>query len=198
MKKVMLESKKSGFTIEIVQGNIVDQKVDAIVNAANSSLLGGLGVDGAIHDSGGPVILEECKAIRKTLYPDGLPTGRAVITSGGNLSAPYVIHTVGPIYSQADDPSQWLSLCYESCLRLAKEKILQSLAFPAISTGAYGFPKQAASGIALTKVIHFMKREKGSLNRIVFVQFSDIDFEIYLSALETIVKECCLEFVESF
>lgn len=198
MNRVILKSKCREFTIEIVQGNIVDQQVDAIVNAANSSLLGGLGVDGAIHRAGGPVILDECKRIRKNEYPEGLPCGRAVITSSGDLPAAYVIHTVGPIYSQVDNPSQWLSLCYESCLGLAVSKNLKSIAFPAISTGAYGFPKAAASGIALLKVIDFMNRKKGSLNRIVFVQFSDIDFEIYLSDIETILKEFNLEFVEPF
>src|SRR5690348_3926078 len=126
----------------VVIGDITDQDVDAIVNAANSTLLGGGGVDGAIHRAGGPEILDECRRIRETDYPKGLPTGEAVITTGGNLRARYVIHTVGPIYGR--DPerqAELLAACYQNSLLLARQHHLPSIAFPSISTGAFGYPK---------------------------------------------------------
>src|SRR6185503_16164760 len=135
--------------VQIVIGDITVQEVDAIVNAANSSLLGGGGVDGAIHLAGGPKILEECRELRRTRYPDGLPTGEAVITSGGNLAARYVIHTVGPIYGH--DPkheSQLLAMCYQNCLRVAREYSITTVSFPSISTGIYSYPKPEAAAIS--------------------------------------------------
>src|SRR3989449_4648129 len=125
--------------VSVLVGDITKQDVDAIVNAANSSLMGGSGVDGAIHHAGGPAILEECLEIRRTRYPDGLPTGEAVITTAGNLPALYVIHTVGPIFGRHNgEEAELLANCYRNSLILAVEHNLASIAFPAISTGAFG------------------------------------------------------------
>src|SRR5438093_7482162 len=126
--------------IALVQGDITEQSVDAIVNAANSSLLGGGGVDGAIHRRGGTAILAECKKIRASHYPDGLPTGRAVATTAGNLPARWVIHTVGPVWSASQDRSALLRSCYVESLRVAEELGAGTVAFPAISTGVYRWP----------------------------------------------------------
>ena len=123
-------------------GDITQEDVDAIVNAANTTLLGGGGVDGAIHRAGGPAILAACRKIRESEYPDGLPAGEAVITTGGNLRAKYVIHTVGPIYgTNGGRDAELLAACYENSIALASEHQLTTIAFPAISTGAYGYPK---------------------------------------------------------
>ncbi|NMB75322.1 MAG: O-acetyl-ADP-ribose deacetylase [Myxococcales bacterium] len=138
--------------IEIVQGDITAQDTDAIVNAANRSLLGGGGVDGAIHRAGGPEILKECKRLRAERYPDGLPTGQAVATGGGRLRARWVIHTVGPVYARSADPAGELSSCHREALRVADEVAARSLAFPAISTGAYGYPIEEAAEVALSSV----------------------------------------------
>jgi O-acetyl-ADP-ribose deacetylase (regulator of RNase III) len=129
-------------------GDITAQDVDAIVNAANSSLLGGGGVDGAIHRVGGPAILAACREIRRSKYPAGLPAGDAVITTGGALKARFVIHTVGPIWGHDSHPEQKLASCYRRCLEIATANQLDEIAFPAISTGAYGFPKERAAVIA--------------------------------------------------
>jgi O-acetyl-ADP-ribose deacetylase (regulator of RNase III) len=130
-------------------GDITLEAVDAIVNAANSSLLGGGGVDGAIHRAGGPAILAACRAIRETRYPDGLPTGEAVLTPGGSLPAKYVIHTVGPIYGEhGGDEPRLLARCYENCIALAAKHGLGTIAFPAISTGVYGYPKDEAKRVS--------------------------------------------------
>lgn len=141
-----------GPRIEVVRGDITAQSVDAIVNAANSSLLGGGGVDGAIHRAGGPEILAACRELRATLYPDGLPTGWAVPTTAGALEATWVIHTVGPVYASDDDPATSLARCHGSVLRVADHIGARRVAFPAISTGAYGFPVHHAAGIALLTV----------------------------------------------
>jgi O-acetyl-ADP-ribose deacetylase (regulator of RNase III) len=125
---------------ELVLGDITEQHVDAIVNAANSSLLGGGGVDGAIHRRGGPAILDECRKLRASRYPDGLPTGQAVATTAGNLAARWVIHTVGPVYARRDDRSELLRSCYRESLRVAGELGAQTIAFPLISSGIYGWP----------------------------------------------------------
>ncbi|MEM1726681.1 MAG: O-acetyl-ADP-ribose deacetylase, partial [Candidatus Bathyarchaeia archaeon] len=128
-------------------------ETDAIVNAANPSLMGGGGVDGAIHRKGGPKILEECKRIRATEYPDGLPTGKAVITTGGNLKAKYVIHTVGPVWRGGKSgEAELLAEAYRNSLKLAVSKGIKTIAFPSISTGAYGYPIDEASRIALSTV----------------------------------------------
>jgi O-acetyl-ADP-ribose deacetylase len=138
--------------IELVRGDITAQQVDAIVNAANSSLMGGGGVDGAIHRAGGPAVLEECSAIRETRYPDGLPTGEAVATTAGNLPARWVIHTVGPVFSKREDRSELLARCHTSSLRVADELGARTVAFPAISTGVYGYPLDLAAPVALRAV----------------------------------------------
>jgi O-acetyl-ADP-ribose deacetylase (regulator of RNase III) len=138
--------------IELVQGDITTQEVDAVVNAANSGLLGGGGVDGAIHRAGGPAILAECKELRATRYPDGLPTGQAVATTAGNLPARWVIHTVGPVYAKREDRSHLLASAYRESLRVADELGARSVAFPAVSAGVYGWPLDDAARIAVTTV----------------------------------------------
>lgn len=156
-------------------GDITEQEVDAIVNAANSTLMGGAGVDGAIHDKGGKTILEECKKIREQ-YPDGLPTGEAVITTAGDLPAEYVIHTVGPIFgNHGGDEDRLLAACYRNSLRLAAEYDLKTIAFPAISTGAYGFPKTEAAKIASTTVREFLHGTSSIVEvRLVFFDQQDM------------------------
>ena len=138
--------------LEVIRGDITELALDAIVNAANSSLLGGGGVDGAIHRRAGPELLKECREIREKQYPNGLPTGEAVITKGYNLPAKFVIHTVGPVYDKEENPSKLLANSYKNSLRLAESKGLTSIAFPAISTGVYGYPKKEAAQV-VKKVI---------------------------------------------
>jgi len=138
--------------IVLVQGDITEQRVDAVVNAANSSLMGGGGVDGAIHRKGGPAILEDCKEIRRTVYPEGLPTGRAVATTAGNLAARWVIHAVGPIYSGSPSDPDLLASCHTEALRVADELGARTVAFPAISTGVYGYPLEEAAPVAIEAV----------------------------------------------
>jgi len=138
--------------ITLAQGDITEQAVDAIVNAANSSLMGGGGVDGAIHRRGGPAILEECKRIRSERYPDGLPTGQAVATTAGQLPARWVIHTVGPVYAKSEDRSGLLASCHLESLRVADELGARTVAFPAISTGVYGYPVEEAAPVAVEAV----------------------------------------------
>ena len=137
-------------TLEL--GDITEQHTDAVVNAANSSLLGGGGVDGAIHHRGGPAILAECRLLRASRYPDGLPAGEAVATSAGNLPARWVIHTVGPVYSKTHDRSAVLASCYLASLRVADELGARTVAFPAVSAGAFGWPLDDAARIAVTTV----------------------------------------------
>ena len=138
--------------LEFVQGDITEQNVDAVVNAANSSLLGGGGVDGAIHRRGGPDILAECRQIRAERYPDGLPPGQAVATTAGRLPARWVIHTVGPVYAKREDRSALLESCYRESLRVAAELGAASVAFPAVSAGVYGWPMDDAARIAVETV----------------------------------------------
>jgi O-acetyl-ADP-ribose deacetylase len=138
--------------IQVLRGDITEQVVDAIVNAANGSLMGGGGVDGAIHRAGGPAILEECKRLRANQYPDGLPTGEAVPTTAGDLPARWVIHTVGPVYAKSEDRSGLLTSCHVESLRVADELGARSVAFPAISTGVYGYPLDEAAPLALAAV----------------------------------------------
>src|SRR5881227_2207112 len=138
--------------VELVHGDITEQRVDAIVNAANSSLLGGGGVDGAIHRKGGPEILAECRALRDSHYGRGLPTGEAVATTAGRLPARWVIHTVGPVYSRSQDRSPLLASCYRESLRVADELGARSVAFPAVSAGIYGWPAADAARIAVSTV----------------------------------------------
>lgn len=163
----------------LIQGDITNMETDAIVNAANSSLMGGGGVDGAIHRKGGPKILEECKRIRANEWPNGLPTGNAVITSGGNLKARYVIHTVGPIWHGGNHGEpKLLAEAYKNSLELAISEGLKTVAFPSISTGAYGYPITEASRIAIKTVKDFLEKVD-KLERVVFVLFSTHDLEIY-------------------
>jgi O-acetyl-ADP-ribose deacetylase (regulator of RNase III) len=174
------EFKVGKTTMQLVRGDITEMETDAIVNAANSSLMGGGGVDGAIHSRGGPKILEECKRIRATEWPQGLPTGKAVITSGGNLKAKHVIHTVGPVWrgGKRGEP-ELLAQAYQSSLRLAVAKELKSVAFPSISTGAYGYPIEDASRVALKAVKEFLEKND-TLDKVVFVLFSESALEVYL------------------
>lgn len=147
--------------IEIITGDITALKVDAIVNAANSSLMGGGGVDGAIHRAAGPELLAECRQIRKTKLPQGLPTGEAVLTKGYHLPAKYVIHTVGPVWHGGTrNESAKLATAYRNCLQIAAEKQLPTIAFPAISTGVYGYPLQAAAAIAFREVENFLRKHE--------------------------------------
>ncbi|HWU47002.1 MAG TPA: O-acetyl-ADP-ribose deacetylase [Humibacter sp.] len=166
--------------IEAVHGDITDQHVDAIVNAANSSLLGGGGVDGAIHRAGGPAILEECRALRQGAYRDGLPTGEAVATTAGELPARLVIHAVGPVYSPREDRSALLRSAYRNALRVAHELGASSLAFPAISAGVYGWPMHDAAGIAVATV---RERASAPIELVRFVLFSDEALQAFQEAL---------------
>ena len=171
--------------LELVIGDLTEFEADAIVNAANSTLLGGGGVDGAIHRKGGPQILEECKRLRATEWPDGLPTGCATITSGGNLKSKYVIHTVGPIWRGGfQDEAKFLKQAYRSSLKIAVTNRLKMVAFPSISTGAYGYPVEEASRVAVSAVKEFLEKED-RLEKVSFVLFSERDFEIYLKAAKT-------------
>jgi O-acetyl-ADP-ribose deacetylase (regulator of RNase III) len=165
----------------VLTGDITEQGVEAVVNAANSSLMGGSGVDGAIHRAGGATILEECREIRRTRLPDGLPTGEAVITSGGLLAARYVIHTVGPTYGRhGGREAELLAACYRNSLSLAVQQGIASIAFPAISTGAYGYPQHEAAEVASLAIADFLKRESSILEaRLVF--FSHADARVFLS-----------------
>lgn len=164
-------------------GDITKEKVCAIVNAANSSLLGGGGVDGAIHRAGGSEILEACKKVRKERYPDGLPTGEAVATTAGNLQAKYVIHTVGPIYHQCGDQcAKMLASCYRESLTLADSLGCKDIAFPAISTGVYGYPKDKAAFIAYNEVMHFLE-EKEEM-RVHFVFHSEQDKTLFIKTVD--------------
>ncbi|HUY46308.1 MAG TPA: O-acetyl-ADP-ribose deacetylase [Streptosporangiaceae bacterium] len=138
--------------IILVEGDITRHRADAIVNAANSTLLGGGGVDGAIHRRGGPAILAECRALRAGRFPDGLPTGQAVATTAGDLPAQWVIHTVGPVYSRSHDRGHLLASCYAESLRVADELGAGVVSFPAVSAGIYGWPADDAARIALSTV----------------------------------------------
>jgi len=175
-------------TIRIVQGDITDQTTDAIVNAANSTLMGGGGVDGAIHRRGGPRILEECERIRATKWPQGLPTGKAVITTGGNLKAKHVIHTVGPVWrgGGAGEP-QLLRDCYLNSLKLAVDNKIRSVAFPSISTGAFGYPIGEAARVGLSTVKEFLE-SSDALDEVVLVLFSQSDFNLYLNAAKEVFE----------
>jgi O-acetyl-ADP-ribose deacetylase (regulator of RNase III) len=167
--------------IKLVKGDITEIAKDAIVNAANSTLMGGGGVDGAIHRKGGPQILEECRLIRASFYPDGLPTGKAVITNAGKLKAKKVIHTVGPVWHGGSrGESELLAEAYRNSLRLASENNLRRIAFPSISTGAYGYPIELACRIALGAVRDFLLHEEG-IDEVVFVLFSEPDLKVYRS-----------------
>ncbi len=166
--------------VRVMMGDITRESVDAIVNAANSTLMGGGGVDGAIHRAGGAQILEECREIRRTRLPDGLPTGEAVITNGGLLAARYVIHTVGPIYGRHHgNEGELLARCYGNSLRLAAQNNLASIAFPSISTGAFGYPRAEAAAVASRAVANFLKDEI-SVKEVRLIFFLPGDLKTFL------------------
>jgi len=174
--------------VSIIQGDITHQSTDAIVNAANPSLMGGGGVDGAIHRAGGPAILEECKKI--VARQGKLPTGKAVITTAGNLRAKFVIHTVGPIWRGGDkNEAELLRSAYHECLRLATGYKLAGISFPSISTGAYGYPVDKAADIAVATVVSFLKEQSTSLREVVFVLFDSRTYQAYCSALQASVSD---------
>jgi len=163
-------------TLDFIQGDITQVDADAIVNAANSRLAGGGGVDGAIHRAGGPSILEECRQI------GGCPTGSAVATGAGNLPAKWVFHAVGPVYHGKEKDVEQLASCHLKCLDLALEKGCRSIAFPAISTGAYGYPVAEASVIAVGTVHGWILNHPGMLDRVIFVLFDADTFKAYQGA----------------
>ncbi|MGI5438852.1 O-acetyl-ADP-ribose deacetylase [Streptomyces shenzhenensis] len=166
-------------TITLVQGDITRQSADAIVNAANSSLLGGGGVDGAIHRRGGPAILEACRTLRASRYGKGLPTGRAVATTAGDLDARWVIHTVGPVFSSAEDRSELLASCYRESLRVADELGARTVAFPAISTGVYRWPMADAARI----VLETARTIPTAVEEIRFVLFGRDAYDVFAGRL---------------
>ncbi len=173
----MSETPIGNARIEIVRGDVTEQDCDAIVNAANSRLAGGGGVDGAIHRAGGPSIMEECRRI------GGCPTGSAVITGGGRLKARYVIHAVGPVWRGGTaGEADLLESAYRISLEIARDRELESIAFPSISTGAYGYPIGAAAQIALATARRFLLDRPGSIRRVRFVLFSEEDLGVYENA----------------
>ena len=179
-----MEVTVKGTTVSLVQGDITKQGTDAIVNAANPSLMGGGGVDGAIHRAGGPAILRECKEI--VARQGRLPTGKAVITTGGNLKARYVIHTVGPIWhGGSGNEAELLSSAYCECLKLAAQNKLASISFPSISTGAYCYPVAEAAEIAVGTIVSFLREQPTPLKEVAFVLFDSLTYLSYRSALHT-------------
>lgn len=175
-KKVFLAGR-----VEVKLGDITREVVDAVVNAANSSLMGGLGVDGAIHRAGGPRILEECREIRRALYPEGLPAGEAVSSTAGELPARRVIHTVGPVWGrEGGREAELLAACYRNSLALAAREGLETIAFPSISTGAYGYPREEAARVSSAAVREFLLAEP-AVKEVRLVFFSRGDLEVFLS-----------------
>jgi O-acetyl-ADP-ribose deacetylase (regulator of RNase III) len=166
--------------VHVLRGDITTQAVDAIVNAANSSLFGGGGVDGAIHGKGGPQILEECREIRRVRYPSGLPTGAVVLTTGGRLPSRYVIHTVGPITRIGQSPdARMLAACYRNSLALAAESGFRSIAFPAISTGAFGYPREQAAPV-VSETIEAVLTSGSPLEQVRLVFYEAEDMKLFL------------------
>ena len=173
--------------LSIIQGDITKQATDTIVNAANSSLMGGGGVDGAIHRAGGPAILEECKQV---VFRQGrLPTGKAVITTAGNLKARFVIHTVGPIWHGGNKGEpELLTSAYQESLKIVVENNLGSISFPSISTGAYGYPVAEAAKVAVRTVASFLKEQDTLIREVIFVLFDSTTFESYSLALGEVAR----------
>jgi O-acetyl-ADP-ribose deacetylase (regulator of RNase III) len=169
--------------ISIKKGDITKLEVDAIVNAANSSLLGGGGVDGAIHRAAGPELLAECRTI------GGCPTGMARITKGYNLRARYVIHTVGPVYGKSGNSAELLKQCYENSMKIAIDNHISTIAFPAISCGVYGYPIQEACEIALGTTIPLLEQHS-SFKKLIFILFSDNDAKVYKDRLQYLMLHC--------
>ena len=166
----------NGVTLALMQGDIVKVQVDAIVNAANSGLAGGGGVDGAIHRAGGPSIMDECRKI------GGCPTGSAVATAAGRLPARFVFHAVGPIYSGSKDDERLLASAYQRCLDLAEQYAIQSIAFPSLSTGAYGYPLHLAAPIALSTIVQHIQKST-NLKQVLMVLFGDRAYQAYEKAM---------------
>jgi O-acetyl-ADP-ribose deacetylase (regulator of RNase III) len=183
-----METKINQTKLSLVQGDITKQTTDAIVNAANSSLMGGGGVDGAIHRAGGPAILEECRQI--VSRHGRLPAGKAVITTGGNLSAKYVVHTVGPVWrGGTSNEAELLASAYRESLRIAEEHKLGSISFPSISTGAYGYPADEAALTAIKTVISFLAEGAISIKEVRFVLFDSRTYEAYRQALQELTEK---------
>jgi O-acetyl-ADP-ribose deacetylase len=174
-----LSRKLNRMKILLLEGDITEQAVDAIVNAANGSLMGGGGVDGAIHRAGGPAILEACKRLRAERYPDGLPTGEAVATTAGELPARWVIHTVGPVYSTSENPSGLLASCHTRSLEVADELGARRVAFPAISAGVYGYPLEEAAPIAVAAA----RNADTDVEEVRFVLFNRRALDAFRAAL---------------
>ncbi len=170
----------NGVTLALVRGNIVEVPAEAIVNAANSGLRGGGGVDGAIHRAGGPSIMEECRKI------GGCPTGKAVATTAGNLPATYVFHAVGPIYSGSPEDERLLASAYQSCLELAEKHQVKSISFPSLSTGIYGYPLELAAPIALCTIIEHIKKPT-YLQQVLMVLYGESAYKAHEQALEKLV-----------
>ncbi|UQA92277.1 O-acetyl-ADP-ribose deacetylase [Streptomyces halobius] len=171
---------RSAPALTLVQGDITEQAVDAVVNAANSSLMGGGGVDGAIHRRGGPEILAECRALRASKYGRGLPTGEAVATTAGRLPARWVIHTVGPVYAASEDRSDLLASCYRASLRVADELGARTVAFPAISAGIYGWPMDDAARIAVQTVCD----TETAVEEVCFVLFDEHAYAAFAAQVQ--------------
>ncbi len=171
----------NGVTLALMQGDIVKAQVDAIVNAATSGLAGGGGVDGAIHRAGGPSIMDECRKI------GGCPTGSAVATAAGRLPARYVFHAVGPIYSGSGNDERLLASAYQSCLDLAERYALQSIAFPSLSTGAYGYPLDLAAPIALRTIVQHIQKPT-NLKEVLMVLFGDRAYQAYEKAMGNVLS----------
>jgi O-acetyl-ADP-ribose deacetylase (regulator of RNase III) len=185
----MKEHRTGRTRLTLVRGDITEQQVDAIVNAANSTLLGGGGVDGAIHRKGGPSIVEECRVIRRDGHPDGLPTGEAVVTTAGRLPARHVIHTVGPIWrGGAGGEAEQLGSAYRNSLLRAQEAGARSIAFPSISTGAYGYPIRHAAHTALHTVLQMLSETEGVFDEVRFALFSEEDLAVYEAALAELIE----------
>jgi O-acetyl-ADP-ribose deacetylase (regulator of RNase III) len=176
----MIPMTEHRLAITLVHGDITQQHVDAIVNAANSSLLGGGGVDGAIHRRGGSEILEECRALRASHYGKGLPTGQAVATTAGRLDAGHVIHTVGPVWSREEDRTELLASCYRESLRVAAELGARTVAFPAVSTGVYGWPMDDGARIAIRTV---RETATAPVQEVRFVLFDEAAYATFETAL---------------
>ena len=166
--------------LEVIQGDITKIEVDAIVNAANNALLGGGGVDGAIHAAGGPSILAACKEIRKSILPDGLPTGGAIETTAGDMPSKWIIHTVGPRYEIDSNPAELLEASYRNCFELALKIGAKSIAFPSISTGIFGYPLEAASEIALKVGLEY----EDKFERVIYVLYSQDAFKRFAEVLK--------------
>jgi len=188
MEKQATEIRINQTKLSIIQGDITRQATEAIVNAANPSLMGGGGVDGAIHRAGGLAILEECRQI--VSRQGYLPTGKAVITTGGNLKARFVIHTVGPVWHGGNKGEpELLASAYQESLKVAAENNLSSISFPSISTGAYGYPVAEAAKVAIRTVASFLKEQSTPIKEVVFVLFDSTTFENYSSVIGEMARE---------